>query len=67
MENIIQDMIEAAWRHNDREMATHAYKIMSEFASTFNCPSDWRDIGEKMAAHFQGNTWIEENCMLYDF
>lgn len=67
MENIIEDMISAAYRHNDREMATQAYKLMSEFARTVNCPSDWRDIGKKMAAHFQGNVWIEKNCKLYDF
>jgi len=67
MENIIIDMIEAAYRHADREMATQAYKIMCELANTVNCPSNWRDIGEKMAARYQGNTWIEENCCLYDF
>ena len=37
------------------------------YTSTFNCPSNWQEIGEKMAAHFQGNDWIEENCKLYDF
>lgn len=67
MENIIRDMIWAAWRHKDYEMATQAYELMSEFARTYNCPSDWRDIGENMAAEFQGYDWIEENCKLYEF
>ena len=67
MENIIEDMISSAYRHKDYEMAAFAYKLMSEMASTFNCPSNWRDIGERMAGKFQGNDWIEDNCKLYDF
>ena len=67
MENIIQDMISAAWRHNDCEMAAQAYKLMCEFARTVNCPSNWREIGSRMAAEFQGNEWVEENCKLYEF
>lgn len=67
MENIIQDMIWAAWRHHDCEMAAQAYKLMFEFARTANCPSNWREIGSRMAAEFQGNEWVEENCKLYEF
>lgn len=67
MENIIQDMIWAAWRHHDYEMAAQAYKLMCEFARTLNCPSNWREIGSRMAAEFQGNEWVEENCKLYEF
>lgn len=67
MENIIMDMIGAAYRHNDREMATHAYNIMCKFANTVNCPSNWRSIGEKMAEHFKNNSWVMENCNLYEF
>lgn len=67
MENIIYDMIASAYRHHDYEMAVMAYKLMSEFAVTVNCPSNWRDIGEVMAEEYNGNDWIEENCKLYEF
>lgn len=67
MENIIDDMICAAYRHGDREMATMAYKLMCEFARTINCPSNWRDIGERMAGKYKDNDWIAENCKLEDF
>lgn len=71
MENVIREMIWTAWRHGDREMATQAYKLMCEFAKTANCPSNWRDIGEKMKREFQGygaaGEWITENCFLYEF
>lgn len=67
MKNIIDDMIESAYRHNDEEMAVMAYKLMSKFAITANCPSNWRDIGEDMAEKYSDNDWIEENCKLYEF
>ena len=67
MENIIDDMIASAYRHHDYEMAAMVYKLMSEFAVTANCPSNWRDIGEVMAGKYNGNDWIEENCKLYEF
>ena len=67
MENIIEDMICSAYRHEDYEMAAMAYKIMSEFATTINCPSNWREIGENMAGKFAANDWLMENCKLYDF
>ena len=71
MEKIIDDMICAAWRHNDEEMATAAYSLMAQFAKTINCPSNWREIGRNMAGKYIGvgwdNGWIEENCKLYEF
>lgn len=67
MENIIDDMITSAYRHNDYEMASMVYKLMYKFADTVNCPSNWRDIGEVMAEKYNGNNWIEENCKLYEF
>jgi len=71
MEKIIDDMICAAYRHNDSEMATMAYKLMCEFARTINCPSNWRDIGERMAGKYNGDNtfheWVRENCNLEDF
>lgn len=67
MEKIIEDMITSAYRHKDYEMAAFAYQLMAEMARTFNCPSNWQDIGENMADSFSGVDWIEDNCKLYDF
>ena len=67
MKNIIEDMIWAAWRHGDREMATTAYKLMHEFAKTDSCPPEWSGIGAAMAEKFTGWDWIEENCLLREF
>jgi len=67
MEKIIDDMINAAYQNNNYEMAEQAYQIIGMFAITINCPSNWRDIGEKMLEKYQDNNWIVENCKLYAF
>ena len=71
MEYIIEDMIRSAWRHNSREMATFAYKLMCKFATTINCPSDWRCIGENIAKKYGGDSpvdkWVSATCGLDEF
>ena len=67
METVIRDMIECANLHHDGEMANAVYELLSQVASTFNCPSNWRDLGEQMAEEYKGNDWVIENCKLWDF
>ena len=67
MKEIIKNMIEDASIHHDYELAEHVYKLLSEFAITFNCPSNWRDLGEQFAEEYAGNDWTMENCKLWDF
>ena len=67
MKNLIKEMIIYAKKYNDYELANFTYKLMSEFAVTINCPSNWQDIAEEMAEEFNGDDWIMEFCKLYEF
>lgn len=67
MENIIREMIENANRHHDEDIAEVVYNLLSKFAETFNCPSNWRELGEEMAQEYAGNDWVMGNCKLWDF
>lgn len=67
MEKIIRDMIVSADLNRDEDMANAVYELLSQFAQTFNCPSNWRDLGEQMAQEYAGNDWVIENCKLWDF
>lgn len=67
MENIIKEMIRSADIHKDYELAEIIYKLLSEFACTFNCPNNWQDLGEALAQEYAGNDWIMEYCKLWDF
>lgn len=67
MEDIIRKMLDNVNKYHDEEMANMVYELLSQFASTFNCPSNWRDLGERLANEYAGNDWIIENCKLWDF
>lgn len=67
MEKIIRDMIGSADLNRDEDMANAVYELLSQFAQTFNCPSNWRSLGEHMAQEYAGNDWVIENCKLWDF
>lgn len=67
MEKIIRDMIGSADLNRDEDMANAVYELLSQFAQTFNCPSNWRSLGEQMAQEYAGNDWVIENCKLWDF
>lgn len=67
MEEIIKEMIEYAGNTHDYKMAEIAAKLLSKFAETWNCPSNWKNLGEELAEEYNGNDWIMENCKLYDY
>lgn len=67
MENIIKEMIEYANNTHNYEVAEMVSNILSKYAETFNCPSNWRNLGEEIAEEYNGNEWIMENCKLYDY
>lgn len=67
MEKIIRDMIGSADLNRDEDMANTVYELLSQFAQTFNCPSNWRSLGKQMAQEYAGNDWVIENCRLWDF
>ncbi|MDD3225861.1 MAG: hypothetical protein PHX70_14375 [Clostridium sp.] len=41
--------------------------IIYSFMDTINCPSNWRDIGEKLAQDFKDKNYIMENYELWNF
>lgn len=40
MEDIIRKMLDNVNKYHDEEMANMVYELLSQFASTFNCPSN---------------------------
>lgn len=67
MFEIICDMIELAAESKDYEMADKISDLISEFARTINCPSNWRDIGERLADKYRENTDIYDSFDLIDY
>ena len=65
MEEIIRDMLHAAnipqakFKLNiDKVLLVEfAKRIINELANTHNAPSNWRDIGSKLASEWNEGTW----------
>lgn len=83
MESKIKDLIMITEEISELNDGNHIYKnnenidelreiitsIISEFASTYNAPSDWRIIGDNLLKNFKdiNNNDIVEKYQLYDY
>lgn len=65
MKEIIKTMLDKAFEENDLDLAEIANDLMSELASTFNCPSNWRNILDELYEEYKENDWIIES--VYEF
>lgn len=74
MEDIIKDMIEKAVYYKDElgfideayDLISFTRELINDFANTINCPSNWRDIGEKLANEYSEDSWVFENLELWN-
>lgn len=67
MYSTIKELVQKAINDQDFESAVIAKSIIDELADTINCPSNWRDIGERIAEEFENNEWIYEAMELWDY
>lgn len=74
MKNIVKSIIETAQEcKNGGEydtafsLADIAKNLIDEMASTINCPSNWRDIGEEIEKEYHGNSWVYEAMDLWEY
>ena len=75
MENIIREMIEKAIYYKETiksideayELIRFTRDLIEQFAETINCPSNWRDIGSKLAEEYDPSTWVWEELELWNY
>ena len=65
MKEIIRRMLIKASNEMDLELVEMANDLMSELASTYNAPSNWRDILDELYEEFKDNEWLMES--VYEF
>lgn len=58
MKDIIRDMLQMAIDEKNLDLAILADDLMSELASTYNAPSNWRNILAELYTEFQDNEWL---------
>ena len=67
MEQIIIDMIEQASETSNYQLIRYVSDLISEFATTINCPSNWRNIGETLAETYGEESWVYEELELWNY
>ena len=65
MKDIIRNILDKAYEEKALDLANIASDLMGELASTYNCPSNWRDILEELYEEYKNNEWIIES--VYEF
>lgn len=59
-------MIEQAETEENYSLIGYVKQIIDEFAETINCPSNWREIGEKLAKEYDCNSWVYRELELWN-
>lgn len=67
MEQTIRNMINQAETEENYSLIEYARQIVEELTTTINCPSNWRDIGEKLAEEYDSYSWVYENMELWNY
>ena len=67
MEETIKGIIAQADDERNFDLIRWVKDILDEFASTYNCPMDWRYIGVRLAGEYAADSWVYENLELYNF
>lgn len=49
------------------EILNEVKSLIYELATTYNCPSNWRDIAEELAEEYVDNNFIYEALQLWDY
>ena len=66
MEDIIREMIWQAEKEDNCQLIRYVKQLIDEFATTINCPSNWRDIGSKLVEEYEPSTWVWEELELWN-
>lgn len=66
MEETIRLMIEQAETEENYSLIGYVKQLLDEFASTINCPSNWRDLGTELAKEYGSNSWVYEQLELWN-
>lgn len=63
---IIEDLIEDASTKNDDIMLELIKELIEEVVTTYNTPSDWKNIGKKLGCKYK-DSWVYDKLELGDY
>lgn len=60
-------MINEAERNEDYNLIEYVKDLILKFATTINCPSNWREIGTTLAETYETDSWTYEELELWNY
>lgn len=71
MKEIIKNLIDIVEKTEDLDIKdailNEIKNLIYQLATTYNCPSNWRDIAEELAKEYKNNYDIYEALQLWDY
>ena len=75
MEQIIIDMVEKAIYYEENlnyideatDLLRFARDLIEQMATTINCPSNWRNIGEMLVEKYKDNKMAYDELQLWNY
>lgn len=67
MLEIIKSMIVVAEVNHDYDQLENIRELIYKLANTWNCPSNWRDIGEILAKEYDSDSEIYNKLSLWNY
>ena len=67
MEKTIRLMIEQAETEENYSLIGYVKQLLDEFASTINCPCNWRNLGAELTKEYDSSSWVYEELELSNY
>ena len=67
MLDIIKSMIVVAEVNHDYDQLENIRELIYKLADTWNCPRNWRDIGEILAKEYDSDSEIYNTLSLWNY
>ena len=67
MEKTIRLMIEQAETEENYSLIGYVKQLLDEFASTINCPCNWRKLGTELTKEYDSSSWVYEKLELWNY
>lgn len=67
MEQTIRMMINQAEEEENYSLIQYVKQLIDTFVTTVNCPSNWRNFGQRLAKEYDEDMWVYEQLELWNY
>lgn len=67
MKEIIKSLIQKAIDEQDYDLLRMVSQLIWKLTTTYNAPSNWRNIGTELEEVYKDDTWVYDGLDLIDY